>query len=116
MGGYVASPVKPIAFVPGDKVKLNGDDRWWTVRAVSENFVACVRQAPFKKKGEVVYTVLDWRNGVRGPCNLIGQGYGDGTYSETECQEMLAEFEEDDLEVSSRNWVRLGVYDIRRKK
>jgi len=43
--------------------------------------------------------------GVRGPCNLIGQGWGDGSYTEAECAQMLAEFEAGKLEVSQRNWV-----------
>ncbi len=53
------------------------------------------------------YTVVDWRNGVRGPCNLIGQSWGDGTYSPAECAAMLAEFEAGELEVSHRNRVAL---------
>lgn len=98
-----------IPLVAGQKVVLGGVDTKWTVRAVSENFVACIQQAPFKPKGTYRYTVLDWRNGVRGPCNLVGQGWGDGTYSEKECQEMLEEFEADELEVSHRNRVPLVV-------
>lgn len=100
---------------PGDRLLLEPDGRrWWTVRAVSEHFTACVQQVPFKPKGTLRYTVLDWRNERRGPCNLIGQGYGDGSYSEQECAEMLAEFERVEvvcptlgpqraLEVSARN-------------
>jgi hypothetical protein len=120
-----------------DKVRLGhgGLDRWWwTVQAVSDNFAACVHQAPFQPAGTVWYTVLDWRNGVRGPCNLIGQSWGDGSYSPQECAEMLALFEAHDLvdaklralppgqsleyeltlEVSYRNRVPLQVLDVRR--
>lgn len=39
------------------------------------------------------------------------QGYGDGSYSEAECARMLAEFEDGDLEVSQRNWVRIEFAD-----
>ena len=113
--------VERLPLQPGDRVKLAPDGRlWWTVQAVSEHFAACVRQAPFEPRGVLQYTVLDWRNGVRGPCNLIGQGYGDGSYSPEECDRMLADFEhprgDDDwppLEVSQRNWVRLRVLDHR---
>lgn len=95
----------------GDRVHLGwSPPRWlWQVQAVTENFAACVHQVPFRKAGEVWYTVLDFRNGRRGPCNLVGQGYGDGTYSEAECAEMLAGFESGDLEVSHRNNVPLEV-------
>jgi hypothetical protein len=100
----------------GERVKLSGTDSrlWWTVRAVSEHFVALVRQAEFRPKGVLRYTVLDWRNGVRGPCNLIGQGWGDGSYSEAECTAMLKEFEAGQLEVSQRNWERITILDDER--
>lgn len=105
----------------GQRIKLrDGGPRWWTVQAVSEHFAACVQQVPFQPKGVLQYTVLDWRNGVRGPCDLVGQGYGDGSYTPAECAEMLADFEgvpgghrrpEWPLAVSQRNWVRLVVMD-----
>ena len=107
--GSGAVPQRPL--VTGDRVKLAGDRRWWTVRAVTEHFAALTRQAEFHPSGTNRYTVLDWRNGVRGPCNLIGQGYGDGSYCETQCAEMLARFETADLEVSQRNWTRIEFDD-----
>jgi hypothetical protein len=97
--------IEPRPFQVGERVKLAGDRRWWTVKAVTEHFTALTRQAEFRRAAVLCYTVLDWRNGVRGPCNLIGQSWGDGSYSEAECAEMLAEFEAGDLEVSQRNWV-----------
>lgn len=141
------NPVEKVELSVGDRVKLGGDRYWWDVRAVSENFVACVRKQPFQRADaedpEVFYTVLDWRSGVRGPCNLIGQGFGDGTYSEEECAHMLTGFEyvtEEDpnyieaqrafdagevdvvsweapdlqLEVSYRNWVPLVIDAVSR--
>lgn len=114
----------------GQEVKLDADPNPWTVKAVTANFAALTRpisqqdrdeaemdadpddefwENPYDGQDGPLYTVLDWCNGVRGPCNLIGQGWGDGTYSEAECARMLAEFEAGDLEVSSRNWVRLEV-------
>lgn len=130
-------PVEPLPLEVGDLVKLEeGGNVWWHVKAVSENFVAVTRS----EFGHVRYTVLDWRNGVRGPCNLIGQGFGDGKYTEEECAEMLTGFEYNyendpnyieakraydageterctwtspplDLEVSSRNWMPLKVLE-----
>ncbi|TFD16197.1 hypothetical protein E3T26_04765 [Cryobacterium sp. TMT1-21] len=85
-------PITPISLEVGDQVKLRPRGRW-TVRAVSANFAALVRQVPFAKKGTLQYTVIDWRKGIRGPCDLIGQGYGDGSYTQTECTEMLLDFE-----------------------
>jgi hypothetical protein len=108
-----SNAVLPRPLVVGERLKLAGDRRWWTVRAVTEHFAALTRQAEFQPSGTNYYTVLDWRSGVRGPCNLIGQAYGDGSYSETECAEMLAEFETGDLEISQRNWVPLKFNDER---
>lgn len=121
--------VKPIDLATGDRVQLDGDAvQWWTVQAVSEHYAACVRPLTRTEHDEYrreygneangpLYTVLDWRNGVRGPCDLIGQGWGDGTYSREECAAMLAAFEMDDdgIQVSQRNWVPLAILDHQRR-
>jgi hypothetical protein len=110
--------VAPLPLTLGQQLHLAGDPRSWTVRSVSEHFAALTRpvadqdwaalpEEHYFLEGEVLYTVLDWRNGVRGPCNLSGQGWGHGTYSEAECAAMLAEFESGELEVSHRNQVRI---------
>lgn len=68
------------ALAVGDRVRFGypyGDEtrRWWTIRAVDERFTVLTRQADFRKKGESFYTVIDRQRGVRGPINLIGQGW-----------------------------------------
>jgi hypothetical protein len=72
------------------QVKFEGDRRWWSVRAEDDRFTVLTRQANFRKKGVLCYTIIDRGRGVRGPCNLIGQGYGDGTYDDAQCAEILA--------------------------
>ncbi len=123
------TPVAPIPFEVGQQVILAGDPHPWTVKAVTTNFTALTRQVEDSEHsidddpnwtdlvdeleaGTVLYTVLDWRNGVRGPCNLVGQAWGDGTYSEAECAAMLAEFEAGDLEISHRNNVRIEFGEV----
>lgn len=88
---YTPKPMEPLDLKVGDRVKLDGNRLSWEIRAVSEHFAVAVRNT----KHGPSYTVLDWRNGVRGPCDLIGQGYGDGTYSYEQCAEMLKDFEYD---------------------
>jgi hypothetical protein len=122
------TPVAQLPLTLGQHLHLAGDPNPWTVKAVSEHFAALTRpvsqqdhdeaewqadaeeelwENPYEDMiGEPMYTVLDWRNGVRGPCNLSGQGWGDGTYTEAECAAMLAECESGELEVS-RNRVRI---------
>lgn len=114
-------------FDVGDQVLLAGDAAPWTVQAVTRHFTALVRPVnqrdhddaeppedepyadnPYEGMiGEPMYCVLDWRNGVRGPCDLVGQGWGDGTYTAEECTSMLEAFERGVLGVSQRNWVRI---------
>src|SRR5690554_2932986 len=64
---------------PGDRVKFGTPDkdtrRWWNVRAADDRFVVLTRQAEFQKRGTLLYTIIDWDRGVRGPCNRIGQGW-----------------------------------------
>lgn len=69
-------PVEDLAV--GDKIRLahgGGEKRWWDVRARDERFVILTRQAPFRPKGDVEYTIIDTVRDLRGPCNLIGQGW-----------------------------------------
>ncbi|WP_024816927.1 hypothetical protein [Arthrobacter sp. 31Y] len=74
----------------GRRVKLEHGHRtrnWWTVRAADERFVILTRQAPFEAAGVNEYTIIDWDRDVRGPCNLIGQGWD--TSTDESCQELL---------------------------
>jgi len=74
----------------GSKVKLTLDGRWWwTVRCADERFAILTRQAEFRPKGEARYTILDIERGVRGPCNLIGNGW-DAYMDDKACVELLA--------------------------
>lgn len=81
--------VPPSNAVPHDATAVLFADspRWWTVRARDERFTILTRQAPFRAKGTVFYTIVDHQAGVRGPCNLLGQGW---------------DFEEGRLEESAR--------------
>lgn len=50
---------------------------WWDVRATSVDgrWVVLTQQTPFEPAGVLRYTIIDWQRGVRGPCNLVGQGW-----------------------------------------
>jgi len=73
---------------PGDKVKLQDANRWWDVRTGDERFVVLTRQQSFRTKGTLLYTVIDWERGVRGPCNLIGGGWDEHMEDEA-CEALL---------------------------
>lgn len=87
------APLPPV----GSRVKLTRDGRrWWDVRAADDRFAILTRQAEFRPKGEVCYTILDAVAGVRGPCDLIGQSWHK-TMPDEACAELLAE-----LQISSK--------------
>lgn len=95
----------------GDRVKLDSDRRWWTVRASTADVVVLSRQAEFRSRGTLVYTVIDWRVGVRGPVNVIGQGW-DVEHDER-CRELADDVQRGKWEVSRRNWLSVEVRAVR---
>jgi hypothetical protein len=115
----------------GEQIKFfpRGSDiaGWWTVRARDDRWIIATAQAPFRKKGELVYTVVDltgWqnhrRNGagmgvVRNRLDIIGGGWGDGTFSDTEIAEMLAALQdpESPWELSVRGVVNVWDVEVR---
>jgi len=86
--------------------------RWWTVRAGDERFTILTRQRDFHAKGKLIYTIIDRERDVRGPCNLIGQGYD--VEEEGGCDRLLADLRSGAVEVSYRNNVRIKIVDIER--
>lgn len=104
--------------------------RWWTVRALDSRFVILTRQAEFHAKGTSQYTIIDWERGVRGPCNLIGQGWDiddpDGPESllralnyhvevsqRLTAGEKIVTLTETSTEVSYRNNVPIEILEVR---
>jgi hypothetical protein len=122
------TPVAQMPLTLGQQLHLAGDPNPWTVKAVSEHFAALTRpttQADVDgdaedddvdaremsvEVGEPLYTIVDWRNGVRGPCNVYGWRWGDR--SDADYAAMLAEFESGELEVSHRNQVRIEFGEV----
>lgn len=100
---------------PGDRIRLGkhgNPKQWWHVRAADERYAVCTHQADFQPKGTLKYCVIDTERNVRGPINLIGHGYGDGTYSDKQCTSMLAELQAGDLEVTWRNPAPLDILAV----
>ncbi len=98
------------SWATGQTVRLD-DGRDWTVQAVSGNFAALTRTVDNgdldwdednERVGDPLYTIIDWRNRLRGPANVTG-AYGSGTLSRDDFAQMLAEFEAGTLELSRRN-------------
>lgn len=77
-------------------------ERWWTVRALHGDFVVVTQQVPFEKKGILRYSVLDLQQGVRGPCNLVGQGWS-GIDTDRGCRTLARAMSLGVVSVSGRN-------------
>lgn len=76
----------------GDRIGFTpkeGGHAWWTVQVRDERFIIATQQAPFKPRGEQLYTIVDLsgythaRNGVRpgvirSSSDMLGGGWDEG--------------------------------------
>ncbi len=82
----------------GAKFWFEGEKQGYTVRASNVAFCICTK--PFNAQKTVLYCIIDWERGIRGPENLV---FGFGAETDEQCQEMLQRLTEDESEVSSRH-------------
>jgi len=65
-------------FKVGDELIFSGEGKentkWWKVEAADDNFAIATRYS-VRWPSKYYYTIVDYKNDVRGPCNLIGQGW-----------------------------------------
>ena len=99
--------------IPESEAKM-----WWDVRARSwdSRFIICTHQWPFRKKGQLMYTIIDRKRNVRGACTYLGGGASkDGTYTDVECAELISRLSDpkDETQVSYRNYVPLRLVEYR---
>jgi hypothetical protein len=92
------------ALKAGDKVRLAEFKRPFTVRAASDRFAVCTQ--PFNPRRTVIYTIVDFQRGIRGPENLV---FGFGAETDEQCRAMLARLESGKTEVSHRRQVPLDI-------
>ena len=105
----------------GDKVKLalDSQDRlWWTVRVRDNRWMILTRHAPFQKKGWKYYTIIDTTEGIRGPCNLVGQGW-DAKMSDKACKSLLEALNKPlsdplNVEISGCNRVNAQITEVKK--
>lgn len=108
---YQPEPMTPVDMAVGQRVKLDSERQWWTVRGNAGEVVVLTRQAPFRRRGVLEYTVLDWRSGVRGPVNVVGQGWDVDT--DEQCQELAELVHGGKWTVTVRNWLPIDVTDVK---
>lgn len=100
----------------GDKVRTRHDGKsWWSVQVAGGRYTICIRQAPFKAKGEYLYTILDSVNEVQGPCNLIGNGWDVSLYKTPEIgwRDLHVQLLSERVEISRRQSVSLKITEVK---
>ncbi len=92
----------------GTKIWFASERHGYTVRASNTAFAILTK--PFNAQRTVLYTIIDWELGIRGPSSLI---WDTGAETDEQCLELLDMLTNGDIEVSPRRCVKL---DIRRAK
>lgn len=93
---------------PGDKLQFDGEKAKWLVRGTAKNGIAL---ATMSQRGQVLYTLVDQSQGIRGAMNVIGGGLGIETTSgdDPDVAAAIRMIDEDGFEVSHRNRVPLNI-------
>ncbi len=99
-GVYYKSPKLPV----GAKVKFKEEKQAYTVQA--SNVAFAILTKPFNARKTVLYTIIDWKYGIRGPENLI---FGMGAETQKQCEEMLERLTQGETQVSSRHNIPLKI-------
>lgn len=94
----------PRAVPVGTKIWFSSERHGYTVRASNTAFAILTR--PFNIEKTVLYTIIDWELGIRGPSNLI---WGTGAETDEQCLELLDMLTKGEIEVSHRRCVKLDI-------
>jgi hypothetical protein len=82
-------PLKSLATVPvGTRIYFVEEKQPYRVKARSKRFLVCTK--PFNVRKTVIYTIVDLKEGVRGPENLV---FGFGAETDEQCREMVDRLE-----------------------
>lgn len=104
MNRYMAGLYEFRKIPVGAKIWFAHEKQAYTVRA--SNVAFCVLTKPFNARRTVLYTIIDWEQGIRGPEDLI---FGMGAETDRQCQEMLERLTNGKSEVSGRREVKLEI-------
>lgn len=91
-------------FNTGDKVKFKEERQRYTVQAVGIRYAVCTK--PFNPKKTVLYSIVDFKEGIRGTENLI---FCRGFETPELCQEALQDLETGQTDISRRNYTQLNI-------
>ena len=93
---------------PGDELQFDDKKAKWLVRGTAKNGIALATRS---QRGQVLYTLVDQAQGVRGAMNVIGGGLGIETTSgeDPDVAAAIRMIDEDGFEISHRNRVPLNI-------
>ena len=100
LGDVYSHRVVPV----GTKIWFESERQGYTVRASNTAFAILTK--PFNISKTVLYTIIDWELGIRGPSNLI---FNIGAETDEQCLELLDMLTSGEIEVSSRHCVELNI-------
>lgn len=100
LGDVYSHRVVPV----GTKIWFEPERQGYTVRASNTAFAILTK--PFNISKTVLYTIIDWELGIRGPSNLI---FNIGAETDEQCLELLDMLTSGEIEVSSRRCVELNI-------
>ena len=100
LGDVYSHRVVPV----GTKIWFESERQGYTVRASNTAFAILTK--PFNISKTVLYTIIDWELGIRGPSNLI---FNIGAETDEQCIELLDMLTSGEIEVSSRRCVELNI-------
>lgn len=95
----------------GQRIWFSDGKKSFRVREANEHFAICTQPYNFRPK-TVVYTIIDFERGVRGPDNMVF-GIHD-YYSDEDCKDAFDELNRGELEVSGRTsrFVKLDIIKV----
>lgn len=100
--------MKPTLMDTGDRVKFRSEKQGYSVMATSQRYSICTK--PFNIKHTVLYTIIDWHDGLRGTEDLV---FGMGAETQAQCDDMLKRLTNGESEISRHNYVELDIQWIR---
>lgn len=104
MATAAPSSILATALSTGQRVQFSESQRWWKVRASSDDGRFVILTSPFNLQKTVQYTILDTERGVRGPDDRI---FSSGYESDSDIADRMRELIAGDIQVSRRpsKWV-----------
>lgn len=92
----------------GTKIKFKKEKQRYTVQASNVAFAVCNK--PFNARNTFLYTIINWRENIRGTENLV---FGMGAETKKDCEEMLERLTQGETQVSGRNFIKLDIESIK---